>query len=235
MGKTAQKSPRAQQSSDIVELTKPQKMAGNARASKRSALAKRPQKQRRALKEPSVLTQAEKDRFFKVIKSVRDRSIFRLLYHCGMRASEIGLLQLSDYREGNSLDFDRLYIRRLKNSISAETCLVPEASKALRAWLRRRGRAPGPLFPSRQRGPISRFRIFSLTRKYCELANIARQKSHPHVWKHSACVHLLADKKEGLVDVQKHVGHRDVRSTMRYLNLSEEFNAERIKRLRDWK
>jgi integrase/recombinase XerC len=181
------------------------------------------------------LTVAEKDRFFKVIKSVRDRAIFRLLYHCGMRCSEIGLLQLSDYREGNSLDFDRLFVRRLKNSISAETCLVPECSKALRAWMRRRGRAPGPIFPSRQRRPISRFRIFGLMRQYCAAANIAIGKAHPHAWKHSTCVHLLADKKEGLIDVQKHVGHRDVRSTMRYLNLSEEFNAERIKRLRDWR
>ena len=66
---------------------KPQKLAGNARASNPpGALAKRPKK-RRAHKLPVCLTIPEKDRFFKAIKSPRDRAIFGLMYFHGLRAS----------------------------------------------------------------------------------------------------------------------------------------------------
>ena len=43
------------------------------------------------------LSQEETDRLFRAITSERDRAIFRLAYHAGLRASEVGLLELRDY------------------------------------------------------------------------------------------------------------------------------------------
>jgi type 1 fimbriae regulatory protein FimB len=74
------------------------------------------------------------------ISSRRDRAIFRLAYHHGLRANEVGLLQLSDYRDRDGL----LYIRRGKGSVSREHKLIPEELKALRAWLKERKTMPGP-------------------------------------------------------------------------------------------
>jgi site-specific recombinase XerD len=225
----------AQQKTDIVELTKPQKMAGNGRTPKLPALAKGTQK-RRAHKLPVCLTIPEKERFFKVIKASRDRAIFGLMYYHGLRASEPGRLAHSDFRQGSSLNLDRLKITTLKGSVSCECALVPAAAQMLRAWVRKRGHQEGPLFPSRQRGPISRFRVFQLMRRYCAAAGIPREKWHPHTLKHSTAIHLLSDKREGLVDVQRHLGHRDIKSTMRYLEtLDSEFNEARIRRLATWK
>src|SRR5437870_1107139 len=43
------------------------------------------------------LTEDELARLFSVIQSVRDRALFQLAYRAGLRASEIGLLQMRDY------------------------------------------------------------------------------------------------------------------------------------------
>jgi integrase/recombinase XerD len=190
---------------------------------------------RRPHKQVPYLTVPEKDRFFKAIESVRDRAIFRLLYHHGLRGSEIGLLELSHFRQGTKLELDRLYIERLKGSLSGECALIPAAALALRAWVRKRGYMEGPLFPSRQRGRITRGRIYQLMRQYCLAAGIPAEKSHPHVLKHTCCTHLLSDKRESIVDVQKHVGHASIKNTMIYADLTGEANEARAKRLREWR
>jgi integrase len=237
MRKPNAKPHRAQQNAHFVAPTKkPSKMAENASTgSPSAALAKRTSK-RRERRQPVALTIPEKDRFFKAIRSARDTAIFRLLYHHGLRASEPGQLKFSDYRPGSSLNLDRILLHRLKNSVSGEVGVVPAAALAVRAWIRKRGHQEGPLFPSRQKGPISRFRIFALMRRYCAAAGIPTEKQHPHCLKHTCAVHLLADKKESLVNVQRHLGHTDVRSTMRYLEtLDDSFNEERIRRLAQWR
>jgi integrase/recombinase XerD len=192
-------------------------------------------KKRRSRKLIPYLTVPEQQRLFKAIESVRDRAMFRVLYHHGLRGGEIGKLQMSDYRAGSRLDLDRLYIHRLKGSISGECTMITAAALALRAWIRQRGYRPGPLFPSRQGTPITRRRLGQLMEKYCLAAGIPREKSHPHVLKHSCATHLVSDKKESIMDVQKHLGHADIKSTMIYADLTGEANEARAKRLRDWR
>lgn len=181
------------------------------------------------------MTPGEKDRFFRAIQDVRDRAIFRLLYHHALRAGEIGRLELSDFRQGSALNMDRIYIRRLKGSVTAEHPMVPIAAQAVRAWIRKRGITQGPLFPSRQRGRITRQRIWQLMKRYCLLANIPKEKAHPHSLKHTCCTHLLSDKKESIMDVQTHVGHVSIQNTLIYAKLTAEANEARAKRLREWK
>ena len=113
---------------------------------------------------------------------------------------------------------------------------MPECARAVRSWIRKRGNSPGPLFPSRQKTAISRFRVFQLMRRYCKIADIPLEKAHPHSLRHACAVHLLVDQKEGVVNVQRHLGHADVRSTMVYLRgITDEYDEERIRRLASWK
>jgi integrase len=192
-------------------------------------------KKRRRRNLPPYLTVPEKERFFRAVDSVRDRAIFRMLYHHGLRASEIGKLDLSDFRQGSTLHLDRILIHRLKGSISGECAMVPAAAQAVRTWVRQRGHKEGPLFPSRQRGRITAARIWQLMRRYCAIAGIPKEKAHPHTFKHTCCTHLLSDQRESIVDVQKHVGHANIASTMIYADLTGEANEARAKRLREWK
>jgi len=102
-------------------------------------------KAKRKRKEIKFLTEDELARLFSVIHSVRDRAIFQLAYRAGLRASEVGLLQLRDYDP----KADRIFIHRLKGSNSGHHHLMREEARALRAWLKMRGSFPGPIFLSK--------------------------------------------------------------------------------------
>ena len=60
-----------------------------------------PKKKRKPRKKAmSFLSEEEIERLFGVIASIRDRAIFRLAYHAGLRASEIGMLQTDSLQRG---------------------------------------------------------------------------------------------------------------------------------------
>jgi integrase/recombinase XerD len=181
------------------------------------------------------LTPAEKDALFKVIRSPRDRAIFRLVYHRGLRSSEPGQLQMSDWNEKDGL----LYVRRGKNSISRDYRLTREEAKELRAWLKIRGRAPGPLFAS-QKGArpgklgIHRNQLDRLFRKYCREAGIRPEKAHMHALKHSCATHM-SERGESAEVIQDQMGHRAASSTAVYMHFSQRRRDEAAERLKDWR
>src|SRR5713101_7702618 len=98
---------------------------------------------------PRYLTQEEVKQLFAVIPSPRDRALFALIYHYGLRVEEATLLTLED------VDLKNLHIRlhRLKNGVSGEKPLWRHAAKLLRAYLRVRQDAGHWLFTGRQ-GPL---------------------------------------------------------------------------------
>lgn len=193
------------------------------------ALAKR----RRTL--PKYLISDEMRALFKGIKSPRDYAIFRLAFHHGLRASEIGMIQMRDYRPGKSATQDLLHIERLKGSMCGEVRLVAEAARAIRAWVRKRGWATGPMFLSRQKTPISRYQLHRLMHHYSDIAEIPDDRSHFHALKHSCATSMISDLKESIMDVKEQLGHADIRSTMIYAQLTNQANEERARRLRNWK
>src|ERR1039457_3105003 len=75
-----------------------------------------PKRKRRKKRQPIYLQTEEVERFFRVIDSPRDRALFRLMYHAGLRASELGILQLRDYNPRT----ERIFVHRLKGSNSGE-------------------------------------------------------------------------------------------------------------------
>src|SRR3989441_6833432 len=119
-------------------------------------------KAKRKRKEIKFLTEDELARLFSVIHSVRDRAIFQLAYRAGLRASEIGLLQLRDYDPKAA----KTFVHRLKGSNSGHHHLVREEARALRAWLKVRGSFPGTIFLSKQKRPIDRTTLHLLMKKY---------------------------------------------------------------------
>lgn len=178
---------------------------------------------------PKYLTPEEIEAFFSVIKDTRDRALFRVIYHRGLRASEPGLLQLADYRPGSG----RLAVKRLKGSNSGEFRLADAEERSLRAWIRERGEAPGPLFPSRLRRPISRDRVHELMQHYCQMAGIDPEKAHPHALKHSCGTHL-SELGEDVQAIQDHLGHRNIQNTMIYVQVTNKARDATGERLRNW-
>jgi integrase len=179
--------------------------------------------------EIKYLTEQELERFFKAIDSVRDTAIFRVMYHRGLRAAEIGLLNFGDWNERD----DRLTVRRLKGSSGGEYHLCKSEIKALKAWKRIRGADAGPMFPSRFGSPISQQMLDVLMKQYGAAAGLDPAKRHCHALKHSCGTHLL-NRGESIEDVQDHLGHREVKNTMIYARFTNQRRHARDKRLRDW-
>jgi site-specific recombinase XerD len=180
---------------------------------------------------PEYLNEDEVERLFRVITNIRDRALFRVAYHRGLRASEPGLLQIDDYREVGH--YGKLFVRRLKGSDSASFLMTDVENAAVRAWIRKRGTAPGALFGSRNHRPISRFRVFQLMRHYCKKAGIDPAKAHPHALKHS-CGTYLSEHEPDVVKIQDHLGHADIRSTMVYIQITNKGRDEFGQRLLGW-
>lgn len=177
------------------------------------------------------MTTEELQSLFRVIKSKRDKAMFRLAYHRGLRAHEVGLLEMTDYRDRDGV----LYVRRGKGSVCREHQLNTEELRCLRAYLRHeRGTAPGPLFPSRQGNKgITRRRLDQIMKDYCKLAKISPDKAHMHALKHSCGTHL-ADRGFEARQIQDHLGHRASSSTDVYMHFSPSQRAAVAEKLRDW-
>lgn len=188
-------------------------------------------KQRKPRKPETIkyLSEKQLEAFFRVIESPRDRAIFRIAYHRGLRASEIGSLELADWNQRD----DRLTVKRLKGSAGGEYHLCKSEVQALKSWLRVRGSEPGALFPSRRGKGISQQMLDVLMKRYGQAAGLPRELCHTHSLKHSCGTHLL-NRGEPLEDVQDHLGHRSIKSTQVYAQFTNQRRHARDKRLRDW-
>jgi type 1 fimbriae regulatory protein FimB len=137
--------------------------------------------------ERTFLTLDEVRQLFAVITGTRDRALFRLAYHHGLRVSEVSLLQRQDIhaRQG------RIYIPRVKGSISNTYPLQPEDLRRLRAYLRTREDDSPALFISTRGLPLERRSYWDLMQMYGERAGIAKAKRRFHALRHVIAVHLL--------------------------------------------
>lgn len=189
------------------------------------------QKRSKRKKQDSIkyLSEEQLDRFFKAIASPRDTAMFRMIYHRGLRASEVKLVQLSDWNR----ERDRLRFSRLKGSNGGEYHLTSREVRALRAWLKVRGLEAGPLFPSRNGSGISQQMLDVLMKRYGKAAGLPLDLCHTHALKHSAATHLL-NRGESIEDVQDHLGHANIQSTLVYAKYSSKRRATKDARLREW-
>jgi integrase len=154
---------------------------------------------------PKYLNQDELHRFFAVMTSPRDRALFALTYHYGLRVDEATALTLEDL----DLKNHRIRLRRLKNGLGGEKPLWRHTAKLLRAYLRVRRDAGPYLFTGRE-GPLKKRQVQNLFARYAKAAGITRRSVHS--LRHSIAVHLL-DAGRGIEYVADHLGHRNIQNT----------------------
>lgn len=176
------------------------------------------------------MTPEEIERLFRVVTDVRDRAIFRVIYHRGLRVSELGMLEMSGYRAAAG----RLYVHRLKEGHSGEYSLTDMESRALKAWVKERGDEPGPIFTSNRDTAISRQMLDVLVKKYCKLAKIPGDKAHCHALRHS-CATSLLERGQDISVVQDHLGHANIANTAIYAKITNKRRDQVGKQLKGWK
>jgi site-specific recombinase XerD len=145
----------------------------------------------------------------------REYCMFLLAYGHGLRATEVASLTLDDVRGG------MIHCARGKESETTDEQLRDHEQAALRNWLRERGDADGSvfLFTSRQGSRLKRRQVYNLFRKCAELAGVSEHLAHPHILKHSYGTHLHQHGASPFY-IMKSLGHKDVRTSLRYTHVS---------------
>jgi site-specific recombinase XerD len=162
----------------------------------------------------AYLSKEEVERFFAALPAdrTRDRLLFDLIYRYGLRRTEAVLIKREHLSDGG------IWITRLKGSLSGEYPIHPETRRLLWTYLAELGADWHPyLFATRQSDiwPMSASLVYHLFRHYAEVANLPRDRWHPHVLRHSIATHLL-NAGWDIADVQDWLGHRKIASTLVY-------------------
>lgn len=178
------------------------------------------------------LTKEEVERFFRMIprKNLRDLLLFELIYRHALRRGEAALLRRDDVANG------RISITRLKRGISGSYPLHPHTIQRLTQYLARRTDGNPYLFPSRQdeNRPISGSTIYALYRRYATAADLPPRLRHPHIFRHSNPTHQLTAGAD-LADVKDWMGHKDMKSTSIYAQITNKRREEHNARMRESK
>ncbi|WP_295452908.1 tyrosine-type recombinase/integrase [uncultured Thiodictyon sp.] len=164
-------------------------------------------------KPKNFLTEAEVERFLQAAKAgrhgVRDHSMMLLTYRHGLRETELCRLTVAAL----DLESARLWVERLKGSLSTHHPLDGEELRAIRRYLRIRDSRLPWLFVSERGGPFTRQGVYYLVRRIGERAWLG--KVHPHMLRHT-CGYALANKGHDLRTIQDYLGHRDPKHTAIY-------------------
>ena len=142
----------------------------------------------------------------------RDRALVLVMWRHGLRASEVGLLRWDriDFKAGE------IWISRLKNGRSGMQPIWPDERKAL-LKLQKKAKTPY-IFETEQGNPLARRSIDRIVSRAGQAAGFAFN-AHPHMLRH-ACGYYHANKGADIMNIQKLLGHVDVRHTVYYSQLA---------------
>ena len=163
---------------------------------------------------PKVLSKEEIASIIKCIRNIKHRTMIMLAYGCGLRVSEITRLEITDIDGPRRL----LLIRRGKGKKDRVVSLSPALLIMLREYYKK-SRPTHYLFEGQQ--PGSSYSVRSLEEIIHQAkarAGISKEGSM-HMLRHSFATHLL-DKGTDVVMIQKLLGHNDIRTTLRYLHVT---------------
>jgi integrase/recombinase XerD len=153
--------------------------------------------------------------------ALRDRALLEVMYGCGLRASEVVGLEVTD------ADLDRSFVRpHGKGSKERIVPLGRQAAAAVRRYLGSGrpklvgSRREAKLFVNQRGGGLTRQGLYKIIRGHARTAGLDGKMS-PHTLRHTFATHLLSGGCD-LRSVQEMLGHADVSTTQLYTHLSNE-------------
>lgn len=163
---------------------------------------------------PCVLSQQEIAQLFEVTINIKHRTILMILYCGGLRLSEVVRLKISD------IDSKRMLIRvhQGKGKKDRYTILSQKMLVQLRNYYKIY-RPMDYLFSGAN--PLAAISIRTVQHifKKAKGKTSIRKKASVHTLRHCFATHLIEDGVD-VTKVQLLLGHKDVRTTCRYLHLS---------------
>lgn len=169
--------------------------------------------------ERKYLTETEVKKLMQTAKErsrlgLRDQCMIFMAFRHGLRRSELCNLKWSDV----DLEAQILHVHRLKGSISGTHPIEGEELRLIRKY-RRSQKSESPWMFVNQNGDPVKPDSFRQTLK--RLGNIAGFpfKVHPHMLRHG-CGYALVNSGENLRAIQLYMGHREIKNTLIYTELS---------------
>ncbi|WP_288611711.1 tyrosine-type recombinase/integrase [uncultured Victivallis sp.] len=204
---------------------------------------------------PYIFTKEELRSFFKACDSLSAYPgshrheivpvIFRLLYGCGLRASEAAALRIGDV----DLEHGVLTIREPKNRQDRYVPMSASVCKAMK-WFHHHAHSPdlendAYFFRGKYNDHITRHRIYKWFRLCLRKAGISHSgKGHgprEHDLRHSFCVHSLGQLYKSGRDIYSdlpilsvYIGHKSIAATQSYLRLTAEMYPDICSRMEDF-
>jgi len=177
---------------------------------------------------PTVLTCAEVQRLFSVVREPRFRTLFRLIYACGLRIGEAVNLEVRDLREPS-----RVHIREAKGNTERHVPLPEVMLTELRSFWKTH-RHPKWIFPGVGRGwrdgvsneaklssAVEPIGVGSV--QHClRLARLEAglpEGTVVHTLRHSYATHLL-EEGVSIRLISAFLGHRSLETTLIYTHLT---------------
>lgn len=170
---------------------------------------------------PEILSGSEVAQLLDAVESIKHRAIILTAYGAGLRVSEVCSLQVDD------IDSQRMTIR-VRHGKGNQARYVPLPERVLfllrRYWVFERPTKPW-LFGGKQAGcPVSaasvRYHLDAAAKK----TGLTKRVT-PHVLRHTFATHLL-ELGTDVRGIQMLLGHRSIRSTVRYTHLTSRVLAK---------
>ena len=174
---------------------------------------------------PNAPRTDELDVLLAIIRNPRDFALAVVMANCGPRATEVCVLTSDSLCWTSETPYLRILGKGGKERIVP---LNSVAQDALRTWLKIRGNHPGPLFPNRSGGTLSRKTIWKMLDQYCIKAGI--RHLHPHMLRHFFGT-SLADQGISIERVAELMGHSDIRISKVYISVSAEQKKSAVEKI----
>lgn len=182
---------------------------------------------KRPKKLPTILAPHEVTRLFDAATNDRDRTLLRTDYALGLRLSELVALRLEDIDAARGL----VLVRQGKGAKDRLVPLSPRLLEELRAYWRRYRPRPWLFAGARPNCHLSIGGVHRVVRRVAQRAGLGKAISL-HTLRHSYATHLLEAGCD-LLTIQRLLGHKELKTTARYLHVSTQ-HLGRTPSLLDW-